>query len=142
HRRYFCCAPPCLPRAATEMCASHLPTKISSKGRAKQFPSQLHESGGELFCTSCNLILEHKRKSTIEKHFVSRKTCEESCNLICEDWVSTCTALNILLSISDYPSMRRFLRDRVVNGGAIPGFHQLQEKRDGYLLYLAGSDCP
>lgn len=24
--------------------------------------------------------------------------------------------------------MRRFLRDRVVNGGAIPGFHQLEEK--------------
>lgn len=47
---------------------------------------------------------------------------------ICEDWVTTCTAVNIPLSKSDHPAMRRFLRDRVVNGGAIPGFHQLAQK--------------
>lgn len=47
---------------------------------------------------------------------------------ICEDWVATCTALNIPLSKSDHPAMRKFLFENVTNGGAIPGFHQLQEK--------------
>lgn len=47
---------------------------------------------------------------------------------ICEDWVSTCTAVNIPLSKSDHPEMWRFIRENVINGGAIPGFHQLQEK--------------
>ncbi|CAB1316614.1 unnamed protein product [Coregonus sp. 'balchen'] len=48
---------------------------------------------------------------------------------ICEDWVCTCTAVNMPLSKSDHPSMRQFLKEKVIiNGGAIPGYHQLQEK--------------
>uniref|UniRef100_A0A3Q3AQ48 CGG triplet repeat-binding protein 1 n=1 Tax=Kryptolebias marmoratus TaxID=37003 RepID=A0A3Q3AQ48_KRYMA len=46
---------------------------ISAKDRAKQFSTQLHKSGGKLFCTSCNVIIEHKHKSSIDKHFVSAK---------------------------------------------------------------------
>nr|XP_033947646.1 uncharacterized protein LOC117452930 [Pseudochaenichthys georgianus] len=134
--------------------ASHLPTNISAKDRAKQFPDVLHESGGKLFCTPCNCVLEYKRKSTVKTHFDSLKHSKRlsaaadktakqlsfteastsktvsrvARNEICEAWVATCTAVNIPLSKSDHPAMRKFLNDKVINGGAIPGFHQLQEK--------------
>lgn len=52
---------------------SHLPTKITAKDREKQYPGILHESGGKLFCTACNIVVEHKRKSSIEKHFATAK---------------------------------------------------------------------
>ncbi|CAB1336907.1 unnamed protein product [Coregonus sp. 'balchen'] len=47
---------------------------------------------------------------------------------ICEDWVRTCTAVSMPLSKSDQPSTRQFLKEKVINVGAIPGDHQLQEK--------------
>lgn len=47
---------------------------------------------------------------------------------ICEDWVKLCTALNIPLSKSDHPLVRKFLNEKVTNGGNIPKSHQLQEK--------------
>ena len=43
------------------------------------------------------------------------------------EWVRACTASNIPLSKSDHPAIRTFLHERVKNGGAIPGAHQLQE---------------
>uniref|UniRef100_A0A3Q3FNI7 Uncharacterized protein n=1 Tax=Kryptolebias marmoratus TaxID=37003 RepID=A0A3Q3FNI7_KRYMA len=44
-----------------------------TKDRANQFPTLLHESGGKLFCTSCSVVIKHKCKSSIDKHFVSAK---------------------------------------------------------------------
>ena len=41
------------------MCAadvSHLPTKITAKDREKQYPDVLYESGGKLFCKTCNVL--------------------------------------------------------------------------------------
>lgn len=52
---------------------SHLPTNITAKDRAKQFPNVLHESGGKLFCTVCNIVVEHKRKSSLDRHFSTAK---------------------------------------------------------------------
>ncbi|XP_064190428.1 pyrroline-5-carboxylate reductase 3 isoform X5 [Anguilla rostrata] len=52
---------------------SHLPTKITAKDRAKQFPNVLHESEGKLFCTPCNIVMEHKRKSSLDSHFSTAK---------------------------------------------------------------------
>ncbi|XP_036797619.1 uncharacterized protein LOC110512346 isoform X1 [Oncorhynchus mykiss] len=46
---------------------------------------------------------------------------------ICEDWVRTCTAVNMPCFKSDHPSIRQFLKEKVINGSAIPGYHQLQE---------------
>uniref|UniRef100_A0A3B3QBY7 U1-type domain-containing protein n=1 Tax=Paramormyrops kingsleyae TaxID=1676925 RepID=A0A3B3QBY7_9TELE len=108
----------------------------------------------KLFCTLCNIVVEHRQKSSLDRHFSTAKHARRmaekrgtqtrqitmteavACssvasaerNKICEDWVSTCIAVNIPLSQSDHPAMRRFLRENVINGGAIPGFHQLQEK--------------
>ena len=61
------------PRDEGKMKRSHLPTKISAKDRAKQFPGLLHDSGGKLFCTPCNCVLDHRRKSGLENHFASAK---------------------------------------------------------------------
>uniref|UniRef100_A0A3Q3EV02 Uncharacterized protein n=1 Tax=Kryptolebias marmoratus TaxID=37003 RepID=A0A3Q3EV02_KRYMA len=55
---------------------SNIQLKTNFTVVANQFPTQLHESGGKLFCTSCSVIIkqtviiEHKR---IDKHFVSAK---------------------------------------------------------------------
>uniref|UniRef100_A0A667XG38 Uncharacterized protein n=1 Tax=Myripristis murdjan TaxID=586833 RepID=A0A667XG38_9TELE len=92
---------------------SHLPTKISAKDRANQYPRILHESGGKLFCTPCNLVLEHK----VRDRLTERKREGERMRKI-----------NIPLSTSDHPVMRKFLNEKVTNGRAIPGFHQLQEQ--------------
>jgi hypothetical protein len=51
------------------MCASNvsnLPTKITAKDRERQYPGILHESGGKLFCTACNIVVEHKHKSSTD----------------------------------------------------------------------------
>uniref|UniRef100_A0A672FVW9 CGG triplet repeat-binding protein 1 n=1 Tax=Salarias fasciatus TaxID=181472 RepID=A0A672FVW9_SALFA len=130
--------------------SSHLPPNISARDRANQYPGILHESGGKLFCTPCNLVLEHKRKSSVLQHFATAKHTkrladgEKSSKQLTlteaatsktlsratrnESWVATCTAVNIPLSKSDHPVMRKFLQENVINGGAIPGFHQLQEQ--------------
>ena len=63
-------------RVSADMCASnvsHLPTRITAKDREKQYPGILHQSGGKLFCTTCNIVVEHKRKSSIDKHFATAK---------------------------------------------------------------------
>uniref|UniRef100_A0AAQ6A312 Uncharacterized protein n=1 Tax=Amphiprion ocellaris TaxID=80972 RepID=A0AAQ6A312_AMPOC len=52
---------------------SNLPTKITAKDREKQFPDVLHQSGGKVFYTLCNIVVEHKQKSLIDKHFSTSK---------------------------------------------------------------------
>ena len=52
---------------------SRLPTKITAKDREKQYPGILHESGGKLFCTACNIVVEYKHKSSVDKHFATAK---------------------------------------------------------------------
>nr|XP_008283579.1 PREDICTED: CGG triplet repeat-binding protein 1 [Stegastes partitus] len=47
--------------------------KTTVKDRAKQFPDVLYESGGKLFCTPCNTVVKHKRKSLTDKHFSTAK---------------------------------------------------------------------
>ena len=61
------------PRDEGKMKRPQLSTKISAKGRAKQSPGLLHDSGGKLFCTPCNCVLDHWRKSTLENDFATAK---------------------------------------------------------------------
>uniref|UniRef100_A0A8C2BR82 Uncharacterized protein n=1 Tax=Cyprinus carpio TaxID=7962 RepID=A0A8C2BR82_CYPCA len=125
------------------------------------YPGILHESGGKLFCTACNIVVEHKRKSSIDKHFATAKhnmRCAEmqagrqttrqitmtqavaSRSIASSERIKVsyfkCASVNIPLSKSDHPVLRKFLKEKVVNGGAIPGSHQLQEKYLGD-VYLA-----
>jgi len=46
---------------------------------------------------------------------------------ICQELVRVFTATNIPLSKLDHPLLRDFLQQKVINGGAIPRSHQLQE---------------
>uniref|UniRef100_A0A673C5M4 Uncharacterized protein n=1 Tax=Sphaeramia orbicularis TaxID=375764 RepID=A0A673C5M4_9TELE len=48
---------------------THLPTNITAKVRASQFPDVLHKSGSILFCTACNIVMEHQRKWPLHIHF-------------------------------------------------------------------------
>ena len=42
---------------------------ISCIDRAKQYPpGTLHTDGNKLFCTACNVTLDHTRKGTIDQH--------------------------------------------------------------------------
>nr|XP_006007965.1 PREDICTED: CGG triplet repeat-binding protein 1-like [Latimeria chalumnae] len=44
---------------------------ISAKDRAKSMPQVLHEDDGILFCSICNISIDHTCKSTIDNHLRS-----------------------------------------------------------------------
>ena len=46
--------------------------KVSCLDRAKQYgKGVLHASGNKLFCSTCNITLDHMRKGTIDRHLES-----------------------------------------------------------------------
>lgn len=51
----------------------HLPKNITASDRAKMYPGQLHESGGMLFCTVCNIVIDHLRIFAIKQHMLTKK---------------------------------------------------------------------
>lgn len=133
---------------------SHEATKITAKDRVKQYSAgTFHEESGLLFCTVCNVVLEHSRKSVLDRHleaashqkrlnlpgtsrgkqktlktsFKCSNSAQEERIKVCHDWIKVCTATNIPLGKSDHPVLREFLKSRVVNGGAIPKRTQLRE---------------
>ena len=135
---------------------SHLPVNITANDRARNYPEgTFHVDDGRLFCSSCNVVVDHLRKFVVNKHLeaVSHKwnaerkdggkqqtlktvmNCKTVAQVekvrICHEWIKVCTAANIPLHKSDNPLMREFLQSRVVNGGAIPKCSQL---RDYYLF--------
>ena len=50
----------------------HHVSGISAAERARQYPIECHAEDGKMFCSTCNVILDHKRKSTIDGHFKSQ----------------------------------------------------------------------
>ena len=142
--------------SSTEKTRSHLLPNLTAKDRATKYPEgTFHVDDGLLFCSSCNVVIDHLRKSVVDKHLESAvykqkvernqgskqrtlKTvlnCKTSAQIekvkICQEWIRVCTAANIPLHKSDNPLMRKFLQTRVANGGAIPKCSQL---RDYYLF--------
>uniref|UniRef100_H3ACH5 DUF659 domain-containing protein n=1 Tax=Latimeria chalumnae TaxID=7897 RepID=H3ACH5_LATCH len=122
----------------------------------QQCKSVCYVDGGKLFCKYCQIVLDHQQKSSIDNHVKStkheksvevwessetkrkkQKTLESSFQSksiasvereeICEEWIKVCTAISLPLAAVDKPVLRRFLKERVRNGGAIPGSHQLSE---------------
>ncbi|XP_067875707.1 uncharacterized protein [Heterodontus francisci] len=54
------------------MSKSKKATTITAAHRVKEFGSQiLHAAGGILFCTSCNVSLDHTRRATVQRHLES-----------------------------------------------------------------------
>lgn len=47
---------------------------VPPKTRVTQYPrGTFHASGDKLFCTNCNVVVNHKRKSTLDGHLESKK---------------------------------------------------------------------
>ena len=49
----------------------HLAVNKSAKDRAAQYPGVFHADNGLLFCSTCNIVLDHSRKSVLDKHLES-----------------------------------------------------------------------
>ncbi|XP_006038008.1 CGG triplet repeat-binding protein 1 isoform X1 [Alligator mississippiensis] len=135
---------------------------VTPQDRVTEFGSDLHEEGGKLFCTSCNVVLNHVRKSAINDHLKSKThtkrkaefeeqntrkkqrtlTASLQCNStsqtektsVIQDFVKMCLEANIPLEKADHPSVRAFLSRHVKNGSSIPKSDQLRKAYlpDGY----------
>lgn len=51
----------------------HFPKNITASDRAKMFPNEFHESGGKLFCTLCNVVVDHMRIFVIKQHRLTKR---------------------------------------------------------------------
>ena len=48
---------------------SHLPVNITANDRARNYPEgTFHMDDGWLFCSSCNVVVDHLRKFMVDKH--------------------------------------------------------------------------
>uniref|UniRef100_H3AJH5 U1-type domain-containing protein n=2 Tax=Latimeria chalumnae TaxID=7897 RepID=H3AJH5_LATCH len=127
---------------------------ITAQQRCEQFGPQLHEDGGKLFCSACNVVLDHIRKSTITDHLRSKthmkrlaefseecvrkkqKTLTTSlqCNTVAQvekisvvqDFVKMCLEAGIPLEKANHPSVCTFLLAHVKNSD-IPPSDQLRK---------------
>jgi hypothetical protein len=124
---------------------------VSCSDRVKQYPKGvLHADAGQLFCSSCNITLDHCRKGSIDKHLLTqfhvtkRKQLDEledvrakqqativgsfqritesrdSRNLAHFELVEAFVASNIPLNKLDHPKLREYLQANVKNLGALP----------------------
>nr|XP_044995535.1 CGG triplet repeat-binding protein 1-like [Jaculus jaculus] len=138
------------------------PLYVTPLDRVTEFGGELHEDGGKLFCTSCSVVLNHVRKSTISDHLKSKThtkrkaefeeqnvrkkqrplTASLQCNStaqtekvsVIQDFVKKCLEANIPLEKADHPAVHAFLSRHVKNGGSIPKSDQLRRAYlpDGY----------
>ena len=52
-----------------EKTRSHLPVNLTAKDRAVKYPEgTFHVDDGLLFCSSCNVVIDHLRKCEVDKH--------------------------------------------------------------------------
>ena len=55
--------------SSTEKASSHLPPNLTAHDRARKYPTgTFHVDDGLMFCSSCNTVIDHLRKSVAEKH--------------------------------------------------------------------------
>ena len=60
---------------------AHTAVKTTARDRLQNYPKgTLHEDDGRLFCSTCNVVLDHTRKSTIDKHLESATHVQKSRN--------------------------------------------------------------
>ena len=41
---------------------------IKPQEQAKQYPGKFHADNNLLFCSTCNVVVDHHRKSVLDKH--------------------------------------------------------------------------
>jgi len=134
---------------------NHTAVKVTAADRVRSYPrGTLHVDDSLLFCSTCNVVIDHSRKHKIDKHLESASHIRKAQNSvgkqqtlktafeckttrqvekvkICQAWIKACCAANIPLHKSDNNELRNFLQSKVSNGGAIPKCSQL---RDYYLF--------
>uniref|UniRef100_A0A8C3FHY5 Uncharacterized protein n=1 Tax=Chrysemys picta bellii TaxID=8478 RepID=A0A8C3FHY5_CHRPI len=123
--------------AQHEWPSQHASKTATPASSAREFPTKLHADGDKLFCTLCNVVLNHERWSVIVDSFTITNV-----SLMVNIYlyrVKTLAGANIPSSKTDHPLVREFLDSRVQNGGAILGRPQLAEM---YLseVYLKGKE--
>ena len=60
---------------------AHTAVKTTARDRLRSYPKgTLHEDNGLLFCSTCNAVLDHTRKSSIDKHLESATHVQRSRN--------------------------------------------------------------
>ncbi|MGH0133833.1 UNVERIFIED_CONTAM: hypothetical protein FKN15_053827 [Acipenser sinensis] len=115
---------------------------ISLSERSQQYPpGVVYTDGKNLFCTTCNLSLDHTRKSTIDRHLSEKhrkrkaeidsyetassskkrkgnKNSERRRDVIF-DLTEAFVGANIPLEKIDNPKLHAFLNKHVINAGAI-----------------------
>src|SRR5277367_5897219 len=128
---------------------------ISAKDRVTFYPKgTLHENGGLLFCSACNVSIDYVQKSTIDNHLKCathlgkkeklvtqsrpvlqssiesgfKKTTESKAarNALVLDLVHAFGSADIPLEKLDNLALRTFLNTHVVNGGSIPTASRLR----------------
>ncbi|XP_007537268.1 CGG triplet repeat-binding protein 1-like [Erinaceus europaeus] len=142
--RFVVTAPPARNRSKTALYVTPL-------DRVTEFGGELHEDGGKLFCTCCNVVLNHVRKSAISDHLKSKThtkrkaefeeqnvrkkqrplTASLQCNSTAQTesqcyFVKMCLEANIPLEKADRPAVRAFLPPHVKNGGSRSKSDQLR----------------
>uniref|UniRef100_H2ZYU1 HAT C-terminal dimerisation domain-containing protein n=1 Tax=Latimeria chalumnae TaxID=7897 RepID=H2ZYU1_LATCH len=124
---------------------------VSASDHVKQYPlGVLYSDGGKLFCTHCNVTVDHYRKSCVDRHLDSKRKVEiqnttandslakkqkivtslfQKSTKNCENFELTevFVCANIPLKM-DNKKLREFLRWHVTNGGAIPSSAQLRQE--------------
>lgn len=128
---------------------------VTPQDRVTEFGSELYEDGGKLYCTFCNVVLNHVRKSAINDHLKSKThtkrkgefeeqsvrkkprtlTASLQCNStaqpekpnVIQDFVKMFLEVGIPLEKADHPAVRAFLSRHVKNGNSIPKSDQLRK---------------
>uniref|UniRef100_H3A0T3 CGG triplet repeat binding protein 1 n=1 Tax=Latimeria chalumnae TaxID=7897 RepID=H3A0T3_LATCH len=123
-------------------------TTITAVDRVKEFGSQiLNADGGKLFCTSCNILLDHTRRATVQHHLESKShrsrkraadsallgnekkmtESSETCHLATMELVDALASANILLEKLDHPKLCEFIQWNVQNAGCLPSANKLRQ---------------
>ncbi|KAL7983493.1 hypothetical protein Chor_000369 [Crotalus horridus] len=143
---------------------------VTPQDRVTEFGSELYEDGGKLYCSFCNVVLNHVRKSAINDHLKSKThtkrkgefeeqsvrkkprtlTASLQCNSttqtekpsVVQDFVKMFLEANIPLEKADHPAVRAFLSRHVKNGNSIPKADQLRKMylSDGFTNQLIKSE--
>ena len=131
-------------------------TNVSCTERAKQYPKgTLYADGGKLFCSTCNVTLDHTRKGTIDSNLdtpshdakqlieetavsVAKKQATisgvfkkltEACelrNTAHFELVEVFTAANVPLNKIDHLKLNTYLKANISNLGSLPFSQQLR----------------
>ncbi|XP_052562030.1 uncharacterized protein LOC120427632 isoform X1 [Culex pipiens pallens] len=149
--RKWCFFSSCASRAILAGNKMKTAVKITCVERAKQYPKgTLHADEGQLFCTSCNVTLDHTRKATIDKHLKSQihigkvqkqpkdvthsvqkqttvvsafhkaTASRDARNVSQFELVEAFASANIPLYKLDHPKLRDYLSRNVKNLGVLP----------------------